>query len=112
MFPRKNKGVSSMGGFHPLDLIIVVGVALLLFGPKTLQSLSHNVGRGMGHAKDMKEKVMAELPMDDLSRVTENIARLPTSPQKVARMLIAPALSASEPVIPATATTQEQSEQE
>ena len=35
-------------GFHPLDIVILVALALLIFGPKTLQSLSHSAGRGVG----------------------------------------------------------------
>ena len=83
-------------GFHPLDIIVIVGIALLLFGPKTLQSLSHNVGRGMGHAKDMKDKLMEELPVEELSQVGETFSRIPTSPQQVAQKLIGSSLKSDE----------------
>ncbi|HEY0754177.1 MAG TPA: twin-arginine translocase TatA/TatE family subunit [Ktedonobacteraceae bacterium] len=79
-------------GFHPLDLIVIVVVGLLIFGPKTLQSLSHNAGRGVSKAKDMKDKLMAELPMEEISRVNETIARIPTSPQQMAHHLVSSAL--------------------
>jgi Sec-independent protein translocase protein TatA len=82
--------------FHPLDLIVIVGIALLIFGPKTLQSISHNAGRGMGHAKEMKGKLMSELPMEELSKVGETIARIPTSPQQVAQKLVSSALQSGE----------------
>src|SRR5579864_7829718 len=75
-------------GLHLLDIIIVVGVALLIFGPKTLQSISHKAGRGMGQAKDVKEKLLAELPMDDLAKVNETVSQIPLSPQQAARKLI------------------------
>ena len=83
-------------GFHPLDILIIVGIGLLIFGPKTLQSISHNAGRGLGHAKEMKDKVLAELPMEELSRVNETIARIPTSPQQVAQKLVSSALKSDE----------------
>lgn len=83
-------------GFHPLDILVIVGVALLIFGPKTLQSISHNAGKGMGHAKDMKDKLMSELPMEELSKVGETIARIPTSPQQVAQRLVSSALKSDE----------------
>lgn len=83
-------------GFHPLDIIVLIGVALLLFGPRTLQSISHNAGRGMGHAKDMKDKFMKELPVEELSQVSSTISRIPTSPQQVAQKLLGSALKSGE----------------
>lgn len=83
-------------GFHLLDLVVIVGVALLIFGPKTLQSISHNAGRGLGHAKDVKEKLMAELPMEDLAQVTETVSQIPLSPQQAARRLVSSALTSDE----------------
>src|SRR5258707_15289001 len=79
-------------GFHPLDLIIVVAIGLLIFGPKTLQSISRNAGRGMSHAKGMKDKLMSELPMEELSKINNTISRIPTSPQQVAQKLVSSAL--------------------
>jgi Sec-independent protein translocase protein TatA len=81
-----------MGGFHPLDLIVIIGVALLIFGPKTLQSLSHNAGRGMGQAKGLKDKVMAEMPMEELSKVTTVVSQIPLSPQQAAQRLLVSSL--------------------
>lgn len=83
-------------GFHPLDIIIIVGIALLLFGPKTLQSISHSAGRGVGHAKDMKDKLMTELPVEDFAKVSETISQIPTSPQQVAQKLISSSLKPDE----------------
>lgn len=79
-------------GFHPLDIIVVVGIALLLFGPKTLQSISHNAGRGMGHAKEIKNKLVSELPVEELSKVSDAISQIPTSPQQVAQKVIKSAI--------------------
>ncbi len=79
-------------GFHPLDILIVAGFILLLFGPKTLQSLSRSAGRGMGQAKEMKNKLMSELPVEELSKVNETLAKIPTSPQQVAHKVIQSAL--------------------
>lgn len=79
-------------GFHPLDLLIVAGFILLLFGPKTLQSLSRSAGRGLGQARDMKDKLMSELPVEELSKVNETLSKIPTSPQQVAQKMIQSAL--------------------
>lgn len=92
-------------GFHPLDILVIVGIALLIFGPKTLQSISHNAGRGMGHAKDMKDKLMSELPIEELSKVGETFAQIPTSPQQVAQKLVSSALKSDEKKESTTAET-------
>jgi len=83
-------------GFHPLDILVIIGIVLLLFGPKTLQSISHSAGRGMGHAKEMKDKLMKELPMEELSEVGETFSQIPTSPQQVAHKLIGSPLKPEE----------------
>jgi len=75
-------------GFHSLDIIVVVAVALLLFGPKTLQSISRNAGKGLGQAKDMKNKVLSELPMENFTKVTDTLSQIPMSPQQAAKKLI------------------------
>jgi Sec-independent protein translocase protein TatA len=83
-------------GFHPLDLIVIVGIALLIFGPKTLQSISHTAGRGMGQAKEMKDKILSDLPMEELSKINSTISQIPISPQQVAQKLISSALKTDE----------------
>lgn len=81
-----------MGGFHPLDLLVIVGIALLIFGPKTLQSIAHSAGRGMNQAKEAKNKLLSELPMEDLAHINETISQIPLSPQQAARKMISSAL--------------------
>ena len=75
-----------MGG-HWFELIIVVLVGLALFGPKTLQSIGRNAGRGIGQAKDIKDKVMSELPMEELHKMSQSI---PTSPRHAVQILMTP----------------------
>lgn len=79
-------------GFHPLDIIVIVAIGLLLFGPKTLQSISHSAGRGMSHARDMKDKLMSELPMEDLAKMSETISQIPVTPQQAAQKLLVSSL--------------------
>lgn len=92
-------------GFHPLDILVIVGIALLIFGPKTLQSISHSAGRGVSHAKDVKDKLMSELPMEELSKVGETFSQIPTSPQQVAQKLVSSALKSDEKQEAATGET-------
>jgi Sec-independent protein translocase protein TatA len=79
-----------MGGFHLLDLIVILVIGLLIAGPKALQSISRNAGKGVGQAKAMKDKVMDELPMEEVSKISETISKIPLSPQQAVQMLVTP----------------------
>jgi TatA/E family protein of Tat protein translocase len=74
-----------MGGFHFLDLVVIVVIGLALFGPKALQSIARSAGKGVGQAKAAKDKLMAELPLEELSKVAHKV---PTNPQQAIHMLI------------------------
>jgi Sec-independent protein translocase protein TatA len=79
-----------MGGFHLLDLVVILVIGLLIAGPKALQSMSRNAGKGVGQAKAMKDKVMAELPIEEVSKISETISKIPLSPQQAVQMLLTP----------------------
>ncbi len=79
-----------MGGLHLLDLIIVVAIAMLIAGPKTVQSLSRKAGKGVGQAKTMKDKVMAELPVEEISDISNTFSKIPMSPQQAVQKLLLP----------------------
>jgi TatA/E family protein of Tat protein translocase len=75
-------------GFHMLDLVVVLLIGLALFGPKALQSMARSAGKGVREAKVMKDKVMTELPLEEISEVSRHISRVPMSPQQAVQMLI------------------------
>jgi Sec-independent protein translocase protein TatA len=77
-------------GFHPLDLILILAIGLLILGPKSVQTLSRHVGKTVGQAKEAKDKLLAELPMEELEQVRDSIAHIPLSPQQAAQMLLTP----------------------
>jgi TatA/E family protein of Tat protein translocase len=77
-------------GFHPLDFLVILAIGLLIFGPKAIQSVARNAGKTVGQAKEAKDKLLAELPMEELNTVRENISRIPMSPQQAAMMLLTP----------------------
>ncbi len=77
-----------MGG-HWLDILIVAGIALALFGPKTLQSWARSAGKGVAQAKDMKDKLMADLPMEDIAKITDSIPQVPLNSRHAVEMLLA-----------------------
>jgi Sec-independent protein translocase protein TatA len=79
-----------MGGFHLLDLIVILAIGLLIAGPKALQSISRNAGKGVGQAKTMKDKVMAELPMEEISEISNTFSKIPLSPQQAIQKLLLP----------------------
>jgi TatA/E family protein of Tat protein translocase len=90
------KGEFHMGGFHALDLIVIVGIALVIFGPKTLQSLARSAGHGLNQAKDAKNKLLAEFPMDDFAKISKTVSQIPLSPQQAARQLVNSAIKPDE----------------
>jgi Sec-independent protein translocase protein TatA len=77
-------------GFHMLDLVLVALIGLTIFGPKALQSMARSAGRSVNQAKDLKDKVMAELPVEELSELSRQIPRVPTNPYQAVGMLVAP----------------------
>lgn len=76
-------------GFHMLDIIVIAGLALLIFGPKTMQSLSHTLGRGVRQAGEVKDKLMADVPVDEFINIRDTVSQIPLTPQQAARQIAA-----------------------
>ena len=77
-------------GFHALDWVVILVIGLLIFGPKAIQSVARNAGKTVSQAKTAKDKLLAELPMEELNEVRQNISRIPMSPQQAVQMLLTP----------------------
>ena len=77
-------------GFHPIELIVIAVIVLALLGPKALQSISRDAGKGMNQVKNLKNKALAELPMQEISKVSSQIPRIHTHPHDVVQMLMGP----------------------
>jgi TatA/E family protein of Tat protein translocase len=77
-------------GFHAIDWVIILVVALAIFGPKALQSVARNAGKTMGQARTAREKVMAELPLEEFSEISRQIPRIPRNSYQVMEMLMTP----------------------
>ena len=73
--------------FHFVDLIVILVIGLLIAGPKALQSMSRSAGKGMGQAKAVKDKVLSEVPMEEISELSQKI---PLNPQQAVQMLLTP----------------------
>ena len=80
-------------GFHVLDLVPIILIALIIIGPKALQSVSRNIGKGVGQAKEVKDQILSELPVEEITKAT---SKIPTSPQHAIQMLLAPPEKESE----------------
>jgi len=79
-----------MIGFHGLDLIIILAIGLLIMGPKTIQSISRHAGKTVGQAKSAKDRLLSELPMEELEKVRNTVSHIPLSPQQAVQMLLTP----------------------
>ncbi len=75
-------------GLHLVDIIIVAAIGLALFGSKTLQSMARGAGKTAGQAKSVKDKVMADIPLDEITRVTEHIPQVPLNSRQALQMLM------------------------
>ncbi len=51
-----------LGNIGPFEIVLVLLVALIVFGPKRLPELGHGLGRGM---REFKESVTGENKDDD-----------------------------------------------
>jgi len=89
-------------GMHFVDILVVALIALAIFGPKTLQSIAKSAGKSAGQAKEMKDKLMAELPMEEVSKFSQGIPQVPLNSRDAVRMLITPEKPATldEPLTP------------
>lgn len=74
-------------GFHLLDLIPILVIGLLILGPKTLQSVARNAGKGVKKAKSAKDDLLADLPIEEINKITQQI---PMSPQQAVLKLLTP----------------------
>ncbi|AKL73430.1 mttA/Hcf106 family protein [Actinobacteria bacterium IMCC26256] len=74
----------------PLEIVVVVLVALLVFGPKRLPEVGRQVGRGLRTVKNLQEQVSQELhqvlhsddPEDPFSGLTDFVSRVGGSEAK------------------------------
>lgn len=79
-------------GFHLVDILIVAAIGLALLGPKTLQSIARSTGKSAGQAKNLKNTLMAELPMEEIAKVKGQIPQIPQIPlnsRQAIQMLVA-----------------------
>ncbi|GCE47103.1 hypothetical protein EI42_00623 [Thermosporothrix hazakensis] len=70
---------------HYLNLAILILLLLAVFGPKHLVKMGKGAGKVVGEAKVMKDKLMADLKVDD---IVGDLRDVPTSPRDVARKLL------------------------
>src|SRR5690348_4322070 len=99
-------------GFHLLDIIVIVGLGLLIFGPKTVQSLSHSLGRGARQAGELKDKIMADVPIEEFASIRDTVSHIPLTPQQAARQLANTAFSSDEEKAKSSKTVPEKPAQE
>jgi Sec-independent protein translocase protein TatA len=77
-------------GFHFIDLVPVLVIALALLGPKTLQSIARSAGKGVGQTKVLKDKLMSELPVEEIASVSEHIPQVPLNSRQAIQVLLTP----------------------
>ena len=94
-------------GFHFMDLVVVLVIGLLIFGPKKLQDISRGAGKTMKQVNEIKDKMLEGLPMDELAEVRHSIPENPTSPMQAMQMLVTEEKPAKQETIEKQETPQE-----
>ncbi len=73
---------------HIVEILIIAGIALAIFGPKALQEMARNTGKGVGQAHAIKEKFMADMPVKEFKSVAETVSKVPTNPAQAMQMMV------------------------
>lgn len=76
-----------MGGFHLLDLIPIIVIGLLIMGPKAFQSVARSAGKNLNKAKEAKDSILADLPIEEIAKITRDI---PMTPQQAVLKILMP----------------------
>jgi TatA/E family protein of Tat protein translocase len=77
-----------MFGIGPMELVLILVVALLVFGPKRMPELARNLGRGLAEFRRASNDLRQTLALDDLQR---DIKRDLANAQKIDRPTDRPA---------------------
>jgi sec-independent protein translocase protein TatA len=76
--PKRATLVGVNGWFGPWELLIVLGIVLLIFGPKRLPSLGRSLGQG---ARSFKDAITGRhKDAEDEDEVEVEVPALPPSP--------------------------------
>jgi sec-independent protein translocase protein TatA len=67
-------------GFHPLDLIIILVIALLIFGPKKLPEMGEAIGKSIKQFK----KATSEIAEPEESKYNKSLADLESLEREIA----------------------------
>lgn len=70
-----------------LEILLIALVGLALFGPKALQSLARNAGKGVAQMGQIKNKVIDDLAVDDLRGMASSINTI-RNPRKAMTALL------------------------
>ena len=55
------------------DLLVIVAIALVVFGPKKLPELARTIGKAMGELKKTTEEVKESIGIKDLEKMRSNL---------------------------------------
>ncbi len=59
-----------IGGIGTTEILVVLVIVLLLFGPKKLPGLARSLGKGLGTIRSASDDIRREIRMDDLDSDT------------------------------------------
>ena len=69
-----------MFGIGPMELVVIVVVALLIFGPQRLPELARNLGKGLAEFRRASNELRQTLALDDLQNKLRKTIHQPGNP--------------------------------
>ncbi len=58
------------------DLLVILAIALIVFGPKKLPELARTIGKAMGELRKTTEDMKESIGIKDLEKMRSNLTRL------------------------------------
>ena len=58
------------------DLLVILAIALIVFGPKKLPELARTIGKAMGELRKTTEEMKESIGIKDLEKMRSNLTRL------------------------------------
>lgn len=69
-----------MFGIGPMELVVIVVLALLIFGPQRLPELARNLGKGLAEFRRASNELRQTLALDDLQNELRKTIHQPGNP--------------------------------
>ena len=71
-------------GIGPLEILVIVALTLIVFGPQRMPELARYVAKAMRMFKEASREIQSQLEMTDWDKLPEKKKKSTTKPKKIA----------------------------